>query len=205
MRLNFPKDLANHHPQRPTRLFLDTEFSSFGTPGGLDVRLLSLGIIDERGDYAFYAECAGWSATECTQFVKDRVLPLLSGHPLEPLISVVERLHDYLANFDHAVVHCDYHGDWDWLSWLLIDGSENEKWPSSLHHAPQHVDVSEWPAVAREAAGHARSAWFSNCNRHHAADDANGLRYAWLKARESLGWVDDPAAPLNVRSDEQLR
>jgi hypothetical protein len=194
MRPTFPQDPAVHHPLRPTRLFLDTEFSSFGAPGRAGVRLLSLGIIDEDGNAAFYAECAGWSTGECTDFVKSSVLPLLSGQPLEPLDSVVERLHAYLSQFDHAVVHCDYHGDWDWLSWLLVVCGGTFGWPSSLHHAPQHVDVAEWPATARAAAEEAFTAWFGSCNRHHAADDANGLRYAWLKARESLDWVDDPGA-----------
>lgn len=192
MRPTFPQDPAIHHPQRPTRLFLDTEFSSFGVPGRSGVRLLSIGIIDEDGHSAFYAECAGWSSRECTDFVRSSVLPLLSGQPLEPLSSVVERLHTYLAQFDHAVVHCDYHGDWDWLSWLLVACGDNFGWPSSLHHAPHHVDVTDWPKIARDAAEAALVAWFGSCSRHHAAEDANGLRYAWLKARESLDWVDDP-------------
>lgn len=188
----FPTDfLIHHHPMRPARLFLDTEFSNFGAPDKCGVKLLSLALVDETGDL-FYAEADGWDATDCNDFVLETVVPLLSA-PKESIKQVADRLHDYLAKFDHAVVHCDYQGDWDWLTWVLAHATSGRStWPSALHHEPHYIDTSNWAYIAQSAVDVALLDWFQYHAQHHAANDANGLRYAWVKAREALGWVEDP-------------
>jgi hypothetical protein len=56
-------------------VFLDTEFSDFTRPD-----LISLALVAEDGR-EFYAERTDYTATRCTEFVRETVLPLLGRVP----------------------------------------------------------------------------------------------------------------------------
>lgn len=192
MSLTFPNLNIEQHPLRPVRLFLDTEFTQFGVPGKSQARLLSLGLVDESGE-RFYAECTGWDKSECSEFVREQVLPHLENRG-ETIVSAANRLKQYLNGYDFVVVHCDYHGDWDWLLWLLDQSNDGTTWPSALHHEPYYIDIRDWPDEARRAGNSAQKRWFDVYTQHHAFHDANGLRYVWQNACVALGGVEDPAS-----------
>lgn len=197
MSLSFPSYPSARHPLRPVRLFLDTEFTHFGTPGKSDARLLSIALIDEEGR-SFYAECTGWQPQDCSDFVRSHVLPVLDHTP-EDVQDIAHKLYAFLSVYDHVVVHCDYPGDWHWLLWLLAFGSKTgDVWPGALHHEAYFVDTRDWSGRARQVAQQSLQKWFGTYTQHHALNDANGLRYAWVRTCAALGWVDDPGS---IRTD----
>ena len=54
-------------------IFFDTEFTELG----LDPKLISIGLVSLHGEY-FYAELTDtWRLDDCSQFVRDMVLPEL--------------------------------------------------------------------------------------------------------------------------------
>ncbi|MCB6182647.1 hypothetical protein LIN78_03655 [Leeia sp. TBRC 13508] len=82
------------------RIFLDTEFTNFSDP-----RLISIGLVSEKGDECYLELSEGWSVGQCSAFVREKVLPQLNlpEHRLS-IRTARERLRSWLRQFGEAVV-----------------------------------------------------------------------------------------------------
>jgi hypothetical protein len=96
----------------PFNVFIDTEFTDF-----LDPQLISIGLVAQSGE-EFYAELP-YEVRECSEFVKEAVLPLLGYAPHAEMSKDV--LYLQMTNWlrlvrpkDQEVFVCyDYQTDWD--------------------------------------------------------------------------------------------
>lgn len=102
----------------PLKIFIDTEFTNL-----LDPRLVSIGLVAESGE-EFYAELPV-DANECSQFVREIVLPLLGHDPLARMmdIELFMRLNEWLLlvrpRNDGVEICYDATVDWSLLNQAL--------------------------------------------------------------------------------------
>lgn len=93
-------------------LFLDTEFTNYTHPD-----LISIGIAAVAGS-DFYAERTDYRREDCTDFVRDEIIPLLGKTPGAACMSVelASRLHEWFdALPEPATIYYDYETDWQLL------------------------------------------------------------------------------------------
>ncbi len=98
-------------------VFLDTEFTNFTRPV-----LISLALVSEDGR-ELYTECTDFNQAECTEFVKDVVLPLLGRVPDAACnrIQLIDRVRAWFQQLpEPATVIHDYVGDWDLLTKVIL-------------------------------------------------------------------------------------
>jgi hypothetical protein len=137
------------------QLFLDTEFTSLDR----HAQLISIGMCAEDGAL-FYAEVEGIAPEACTPFVREVVLPLLSGHLLPRfdeaeknsalilgrgnVIQVRQALQQWLLERDHHdgkhVVWADVLA-WDWILFCDLFGNAFGI-PKQIHYIP--MDLATW-------------------------------------------------------------
>lgn len=137
-----------------TRIFFDTEFSDLENP-----ELISLGAISEDGAREFYAEVEPLPET-CSDFVRERVLPQLSGPKLPA---------DELARA--------------FLEWLRGFGTDVELFSDS--DADRDLLENLCAGTAMDILGSVACAWRclpggNGVNPHHALEDARLLRQRHL-------------------------
>ena len=107
------------------RLFLDTEFTNL-VP---DNKLISIALVDDNGEY-FYAELTDtYTVNDCSDFVKEIVLPILKGG--EYRMSSYDcclKLGHWIEERGSCILACDNPG-WDipHLKFILRD-----LWPENL-------------------------------------------------------------------------
>ncbi|NMG47781.1 hypothetical protein GO613_06685 [Azoarcus communis] len=160
-------------------IFLDTEFTDLTD----DAALISLGIVTEEMS-TFYAEthASNWQ-TEASNFVRQHVVPQLTGCT-EDRMAIAHRLRSWLLALDDKPAQLVIDSEHDWRQiWRLFD--EHGGWPSSL--APQPIYFTPWSAssfAVRDAAEFARTTFFAQHGLmdHHALNDARALRASYLAA-----------------------
>lgn len=145
-----------------TYVFFDSEFTNLREP-----TLISVGAV-ATDSTAFYCELQDWPADQASEFVRDVVLPLLDGDAV-PLMMARDAFIAWLADRSRdqpVTIVCDSGYDRQSLTWLLgtEDLPDNVGW---LHvpFAYEHLDE-----VVRAL----------GLRRHHALDDARGLRHGLL-------------------------
>jgi hypothetical protein len=147
------------------KVFLDTEFTDFVRP-----HLISIGMVASSGQ-DFYAEVP-YPETECSEFVRETVIPLLgkipgasrSRHALRPDIL---KWFEQIRRGEQRVEVCfDYQTDWD----LLIDvlGYQVPPWCSSRKIAGNINEVLLQDFYQK-----------NGVPQHHALHDASANRYAF--------------------------
>lgn len=90
-------------------VFLDTEFTKFNRPD-----LISIALVGEDGR-EFYAERTDYYPEDCTEFVRETVLPLLGRVPDSACTrpELTNRVQEWFKQLpEPATVIFDY--DWDW-------------------------------------------------------------------------------------------
>ncbi len=91
------------------KIFLDTEFTNFDNP-----ELISIGLVDEN-DRKFYGEFNDYTLDECSQFVKEIVIPLL-GYSIETVVGNSEKifseLDHWFEEYNKIDIMIDFLGDW---------------------------------------------------------------------------------------------
>lgn len=155
-------------------LFLDTEYTGYGQP---KPKLISLALVAEDGRREFYVELSDtWTINECTTFVTEKVLPLLTG-PSMLLTDAREALRAWFARAPRTVqVACDSSTDWHFLLELL-----GTPLPSNL--ADRYYDLR--PLIDTSIYHSAVDASYSGATHvHHALVDAHAHRRGWL------AWMD---------------
>lgn len=163
------------------RIFIDTEFTGFEEP-----RLISLGLVTDAGE-AWYAELAdGWSMHDCTDFVRESVLPLLSSETKVRLTrqAAAAALADWLVRVsDNAflVIVFDAEVDWRLLVGLLAENDPG----GGVRMAPAPLS---WPgsAMAYRCSDLLDACLGSHPQRHHALVDARALREAVLQTESEF-------------------
>lgn len=147
---------------------MDTEFTSFH-----ELQLLSIGMAASTGE-EFYAE-VNYSLDRCSEFVKDVVVPLLSGRRM----TSYSDLHKELLSWFNAIrieapLFLCYDSDFDRKIFSdIFDGSP-----------PVFIQLCEVGYRNISAVLRCKFHADNNLPAHHALNDARALRYAF---REHLG------------------
>jgi hypothetical protein len=154
--------------------FLDTEYTGLRQP---TPKLISLGMVCEDGRREFYVELADtWRHEDCSDFVKQEVLPLLQGEAV-PFLVARERLGTWFAGAPRSLqAACDSITDFNFLLALLGDAR-----PANLNTS--YFDLR--PLIDTTVYHRAVMAHHERDHReHHALADAQAYRKGWL------AWMD---------------
>lgn len=164
MLLNLPPPpLQLQIDEQRTYVFFDTEFTHLLRP-----QLISVGAVSTDAK-AFYCEISDWPREQASDFVKNRVLPLLDGDavPRETAAQAFVRwLRERAARPVTVVTDSTYD------RWALADLLGDESLPDGVHWQRVPLPYEALDAAVAEM----------GLRRHHALDDARGLRQALLSA-----------------------
>lgn len=170
------------------RVFFDTEF----TDTGLDPKLISIGLVDEAGR-TFYAELTDtYQVSQCSEFVRDIVLPLLEGGEARmTLDQLTVRLGGWLDDFEQPVTLATDSLSWDW-PWIQRIFAIPGTWPPNLAGHPllltmNYLNDLEKFEVAKE------QGFTDGLRRHHSLDDAKANRLGWIAAGGDIETTIAPA------------
>lgn len=151
-------------------LFLDTEWATDASR-----ELVSLALVNADGSRRFYAERDPLPAV-ASAFVRSSVYPLLErGNAALPDHQFAQELRAFIASFDHPHVHFDGQVDKVQLNQALAKfGRDKEDIPL---YVPVHVSRQD---VMDELERYFQNKPEALARRHHAAVDAEALRYAFV-------------------------
>lgn len=155
-------------------LFLDTEYTGLGQA---DPKLISLALVAEDGQREFYVELTDtWRPDDCTEFVRQEVLPLLAGPPRTKELARAE-LRAWVAEAPRQVqAACDSETDFRFFMALL-----GVPRPGNL--AERYFDLR--PLIDTTVYDRTVAASYQADPRmHHALVDARAYRLGWL------AWMD---------------
>ncbi|MCC7507110.1 MAG: 3'-5' exoribonuclease [Saprospiraceae bacterium] len=174
--------------EQTTRIFLDAEFTGLHQHS----TLLSLGLAASSGEL-FYAELTDYAPEQINPWLKDNVMPLLSGNlppsdqvTLGPFVlcagdkaGVSSALRQWLGQFggkNSVEIWADVLA-WDWVLFCELFGDAFSL-PEQVHYIPRDLSTLLWargidPDTNREDMGTVE--WTHpglNLVRHHALYDA---------------------------------
>ena len=181
------------------RIFLDTEFTNLGQ----SAQLISIGLVGE-GDALFYGEFTDYDPEEATPWVREHVLPLLSGNRLSragfahkrptmlvqgDTFSISRSLRSWFSQWGgpkSVQIWADVLA-WDWVLFCEVFGGAFFI-PEQIHYMPMDLATLLWskgidPDTTREELGQVQ--WSHpklHLAKHHALYDA-------LLEREVFGGV----------------
>lgn len=155
-------------------LFLDTEYTGFGTS---DPKLISLALVAEDGRREFYVELNDtWQLTDCTHFVRNKVLPLLGG-PQHTSMEARTKLHAWLNDAPRSVqAACDSTTDFSFLM-TLLGPLDAPNLATSYFDLRPLIDSTAYDSTVA-------ASYQVDPRQHHALVDARAYRLAWL------AWMD---------------
>lgn len=153
------------------RIFFDTEFTTLQADA--DVYLISAGFVSEDDDHEFYAEITDFPRNECSQFVRDIVLPLLDAPDDQRMAEHVFAfcLVAWLDSFDEPI---DLVSD-SAMDWNLIADAINDARGGMRHPLKAYVARIKSPD-ALEAEYRFWQQLQNKDRQHHAMFDARCLR-----------------------------
>ena len=154
------------------RYFIDTEFSE--RPGHLE--LLSIGIVCEDGRQ-FYAENSEFDVSKCNDWMKENVLPKLTG-PRMRKQTIAERMRRFVSGEPEF---WGYYSDYDWVVFCWLFGAMidlPEGWPMYCRDLKQEIDRLGLDIHQPED------------QSHNALDDARWIRETWGKLPRRTEWGD---------------
>lgn len=147
-------------------IFFDTEFTELG----IDPKLISIGLISEQGDRTFYAELTTYQLSDCSDFVREAVLPHLEGGEARmDMHELTLRLGNWLESFDAPIQLATDSLSWDW-PWIQEIFCLPGTWPENVARRPLILSQSPEFNLAVEAA------FTTGLRRHHSLDDAKANR-----------------------------
>lgn len=163
-------------------VFFDTEFSSLGDKLNTPC-LISIGCVTQDGR-EFYAELADtYHPFNCSDFVVENVLPLLSGGECRMVeAELAVRLRDWIDGLTdkQVIFRSDAPGyDWPWVEQLFTFYG---CWPKNLQ---QKVGAISFDNDNQQNSFESALAdyWSEHSARqHHALVDARSLLFAWKHA-----------------------
>lgn len=150
-------------------IFLDTEFTKLERPD-----LISLALVAENG-CEFYAERTDYDPRQCSEFVREHVLPLLGrveGAGCSRM-DLTHRLRDWVAQFSEpATFVFDSPKDWHLLAVAIL--GRPKKTPPGDFGKQKFLDSSVFSHALFEKAS--SSTYTPELPEHHALADARALR-----------------------------
>lgn len=174
-----------------THVFLDTEFTDLINDG----KLISIGLVSSEGERTFYAELTdSYQLEDCSQFVKNEVIPLLDAKPLIENICyknvhakmTLDELNKHLGYWfaalqDSIQIWADAPNyDWRYIQQIF----SHSGMPFNLLPSPNALLTDDTFQNIRFQNA-VQEAFNKNCFRqHHALDDAQVNRIAWLAITE---------------------
>lgn len=117
------------------RLFLDCEFTQLTA----QAKLISLALVGQDGREFYVEVINAWLEEDCSDFVKEIVLPQLWGHEYAmPIIEARAALLRFLATYDEEleVVTDAPEYDWELFCELAYDSG---RWPKNVRNYPTHA------------------------------------------------------------------
>ena len=161
-------------------VFLDTEFTSFVRPD-----LISIGLVAEDGR-EFYAERTDYRKDDCSDFVRETVLPLLGRVPGAACSrpELTRRVRQWLDALPvPATIIFDYERDWLLLAEACL-GSGHQKPPANVGEK-LHLDRF---AITHPIFEQAQNLIYTpDWPPHHALADARALMAGYRAFREKFG------------------
>lgn len=151
-------------------VFLDTEYSGFSHPS-IERKLISLALVTEDGKKEWYGELDGWTVNDCSPWVQQHVLPLITGHKITRQVATAS-LVEWFGSLPRKVqVACDSETDWQFLKALL------DVLPANL--ARDRYDLAQ--LITNSIYHHTVIGYFQKGNpEHHSLHDARAYRLGWL-------------------------
>lgn len=147
---------------RPNRIFFDTEFIE----DGRTIELISIGLV--RADGAeYYAESSACDLSRASAWVRENVLPHLTGAP-KPRAQIAREIVEFVGARPEFWA---YYADYDWVALCQLFGTMMDLpkgWPMFC------LDIKQ----AADAAGIKRFSALKK-NEHSALADARWAALAW--------------------------
>lgn len=173
-------ELRVHVEDMSKLVFFDCEFTDLAVSGSI----ISAGFVAEGGE-DFYAELAGFKESECNDFVKATVLPLLSRQCIS-IDVFIGQLTQWLGNLDSDLVLVA-DSDWDRKMLNKTFDSAGMAMPASwlFRKVPDYFSSGQ----QRQVFSDETAAYFLRYPEekpHHALADARAIRSAYLRAE--TGW-----------------
>lgn len=159
-------------------VFFDTEFTKLRRTLGDEPKLISLGCASADGQ-EFYAELSDtYDISDCSDFVKETVLPLLGAERIKEADLAVQ-LKAWVESLDaeEVIFRCDAPNyDWPLVAYLF----QFYGWPANLRRKCGTIYFDHDRQIHRYQAA-LLMFWKDNhqAREHHALDDARCLRFAW--------------------------
>lgn len=149
------------------QVFVDTEFTNFES-----AKLISIGLVTSCGE-EFYAE-AEYRLCECSNFVKEYVIPLLTVDEKSSLDNIRESLLCWIKSVgNNGMIFICYDSEYDREMIKQIFRNETPRSVLFRHLGPSCINGLKCYEF-----------YINNKqNQHHALHDARALRYAFL------GWL----------------
>ncbi|WP_295748377.1 hypothetical protein [Undibacterium sp.] len=150
---------------KPLKIFIDTEYTNF-----IDTGLMSLGLVAENGEEAYFE--VQYNETECSDFVREVVIPLLGREPHAMVAQHVlaTKLMTWLEiarpRQQDIEICYDHQNDWN----LFIDALDYRvpPWVTSRNVCYEIEDILYQDFFVREG-----------LPEHHALYDARANAYAF--------------------------
>lgn len=155
---------------KPMLVFIDTEYT--GLEAG--ARLISLGMVAED-DREFYVQSRDWALDDCSPFVLEVVLPLLSEDFL-PLIEAGAAAKRWIESLGRETILVTDSIEWDGL--MLTLAFEGCGWPSNARARLGFLSVDGVPGSIYERERERRL--LEGLREHHALDDAKVAKEAYF-------------------------
>ncbi|NCN89502.1 MAG: hypothetical protein GW936_08725 [Gallionella sp.] len=158
------------------KVYFDTEFTTLNSmecPA-----LISIGLVASDGR-EFYREMAdGWTDQQCSDFVREAVLPLLNGgESLKPEAEIARELKVWIEAFGEEVVFVTDAPGFDWPLLTEMFSYNQVEWPTNA--SVQYESVKFETGSEATAYRSALYDYFRNDPRqHHALVDARAMHYA---------------------------
>lgn len=166
-------------------VFLDTEFTDFTNPS-----LISLALAAEDG-YDFYAERTDYRREDCSDFVRQEVLPLLGRVPGAACTQaeLTQRLRTWLDCFYEPVTLIfDSERDWVLLADACLGTTHKQAPPNVGEKVHLASNIITQPTFEKAL----NAAYSQALPPHHALADARALR-AGFRAWKSCTFVGPPS------------
>lgn len=157
------------------KYFLDTEFCEAGAHQ--PIQLISIGIVREDGR-EFYAESEEFNFLLCNKWVRENVLPHLTGQRLK-LYTIAKDILVFVGD-DKRPEFWGYYADYDWVVFCQIFGSMvnlPKGWPMYCRDIKQWCDSLDNPSLPDD--GYVMGKHITKGTEHNALADARWNRLCW--------------------------
>lgn len=155
---------------KPMLVFIDTEFTGFES----GARLISLGMVAED-DREFYVQSRDWALDDCSSFVLEVVLPLLSDDYL-PLREAGAATKRWIESLGRETILVTDSIEWDGL--MLTMAFEECGWPTNARARLGYLSFEAAPGTIFEKERVCRL--LEGRREHHALDDAKVTKEAYF-------------------------